>query len=474
MTINRFCLFSILVACFLWTSSVLADEATTLTVNTDNLQELVSTLENEAKRTEFVETLKTIIKVQEEQQAEKDAKALAELTAIEQATEELKVGYQGFLAKMGLDSSLFGRFVAMAGILVVAGFAVYGWRRFYAFAQRKTLAFQERYHLHQRRLITYLRWVRLIGYWLIFLTVLYGFAFTWDIQIIEYFVGEERWLGFLSVSSKILMVVAVGFLIWEMANGIAEYVLFRADMNGQGTRMKTMLPVIRSLLTLVVGIIFLIILLAEIGVNVMPLLAGAGVVGIAVGFGAQKMVTDFLTGITILMEDLIQVGDVATVAGKSGTVEKITTRKIQLRDARGTVVTIPFSEVSTVENQTKDFSNYVMDIAVSYREDADKVIDILRNVGNDMVEDKEFNSLIMRPVDVLGVDKITDGGNVIIKVSIRTRPSQQWKVGREFNRRMKQAFEINEVDVPQAQTNVYIYDQSGALVSATTPPIKNK
>lgn len=472
MKIKRFSIVSILFACFLWFSPAIAQ--TPEVIETDNLQELVSTLEDEAKRAEFLNNIKTMIEVKEKQQAEKDAQILAELTALEQTTEELKKGYQAFLAKIGLDASVFGRLVAMAAIIAGAFIGVHLWRRFYFYAQKKTILFQQRFHLHSNRLLNYLRWVRLIGYWVIFLAVLYGFAFTWDIQIIEQLIGKERWLAFIALSSKILTVVATGFLVWEVASGVAEYALFRADMNGQGSRLKTVLPVIRTLLTLFVGVIFIMILLSAIGVNVMPLLAGAGVVGIAVGLGAQKMVTDFLTGFTILMEDLIQVGDVATVAGKSGTVEKITIRKIQLRDSKGTVVTIPFSEVTTVENQTKDFSNYVMDIAVPYRENADKVMDILRSVGNDLVEDKEYNSLIMRPIDVLGIDKITDSGNVIIKVSIKTRASQQWKVGREFNRRMKQAFEINAIEMPQTQTNVYIYDQSGTLISSATPPIKNK
>jgi len=470
MKINHFSVFSIFLSCLFYFVGVCPVTAqTSEKVDTANLQELVTTLENDAKRIEFINNLKTMIETYEKQQAAQDAQILAELTALEQMINKVKMEYRLFLAEIGLDESVFGRLVAMIAIVIMAFVAAYLWRRFYFYVHKKLINFQQRFHLRNDRLQNYLRWVRLVGYWGIFLSVLYGFAFTWDIMIIAYFIGEEQWLGFIALSSKILVITTIAVLLWEIANGIAEYVLLRADMKGRGTRMKTMLPIIRSLLTLVVGAFFLIAVLSEIGINVMPLLAGAGVVGIAVGFGAQKMVMDFLTGFTILAEDLIQVGDVATVAGKSGTVEKITTRKIQLRDGKGTVVTIPFSEVKTVENQTRNFGNYPIEVAVNYNENPDEIIEILRSVGDELINDKDYSSLILAPINIMGVDRFTDTGLMIIKASIKTSPAQQSKVGREFNRRMKMAFARHDVQIPTPmQTNIYVYlDKDG--VKPITP-----
>lgn len=419
-----------------------------------NLEELVSTLESDAKREEFVDNLKTLIDAKEEQEAEKDAEALANLTMMEEVTADIKSRYQEFLAVIGLESSAFGRGAAMAAIVVLAALVAFLWKKFCFFIRDKIIHVQHRFHLRHERLRSYMRWVRYVGYWGIFLVVLYGFAFTWDIPIAEYLGGKELWFGFLSTSSSILVVIAMAVLIWELANGIVEYMLYKADLQGHSTRMKTILPVARSILSIVIGILFFMVLLSEMGLNVMPLLAGAGVMGIAIGFGAQKMVADFLTGFTILLEDLIQVGDVARVAGKAGLVERITMRKIQLRDLDGTVFTVPFSEVGIVENLTKDFSFYLLDVGVAYRENTDEVIGYLREIDEEMRADEAYKDLILEPIEILGVDKFADSA-VIIKARIKTLPIKQWAVGREFNRRMKIRFDKEGVEIPFPHTTLY-------------------
>ena len=218
--------------------------------------------------------------------------------------------------------------------------------------------------------------------------------------------------------------------------------------------MQTLLPIVRNVLFFVFSILFTLVLLSELGVDIMPLLAGAGVVGIAVGFGAQTMVKDFLTGFIIIMEDLIQVGDVATLGDKTGIIEKITIRKVQMRDLDGTVYTVPFSEISVVSNLTKEYSYYLMDIGIAYREDPDEVIGYLREIDEEMREDENFKDLILEELHILGVDQFGDSA-IIIKARIKTLPIKQWDVGREFNRRMKYKFDKHGIEIPFPHQTLY-------------------
>jgi small-conductance mechanosensitive channel len=209
------------------------------------------------------------------------------------------------------------------------------------------------------------------------------------------------------------------------------------------------------------------VVLAELGVNITPLLAGAGVVGLAVGFGAQKLVQDVITGWFILMEDTIAVGDVAEVAGHAGLVERISIRTIRLRDLSGVVHTIPFSAVDSVKNFTKDFSYYLFEVGVAYREDTDEVVEVLREIDAEMREDPELGPDILEPLEVMGVDRFEDSA-VIVRVRTKTKPLRQWAVGREFNRRMKKAFDARGIEIPFPHQTVYFgVDKEGKAPPAT-------
>jgi small conductance mechanosensitive channel len=231
-------------------------------------------------------------------------------------------------------------------------------------------------------------------------------------------------------------------------------VLRKANTNNQ-SRTKTLLPIIRNIIIAVFAALFGLVLLSELGINVTPLLAGAGVIGVAVGFGAQSFVKDFLSGFTIILEDIVRVGDVVNLGGASGSVEKITLRKIQLRDFAGTVYTIPYSEIKTIQNLTKDFSYYVMDIGVPYTQNIDRVIAALRAVDEEMRKDDSFSFMILEPLEIAGVDKFAEGA-VVIKARIKTQPIRQWTVGREFNKRMKIEFEKDGIEMPLAQRTVNV------------------
>jgi small conductance mechanosensitive channel len=182
------------------------------------------------------------------------------------------------------------------------------------------------------------------------------------------------------------------------------------------------------------------IVLSHIGIDIAPLLAGAGVVGVAIGFGSQALVKDVITGLFILLEDQIAVGDIVDI-GKDhkGVVEAISVRTIRLRDVAGTVHTVPFSEVTSVKNLTKDFSYAVSRIAISYSEDVDRVVEILRQVSDELMQDEALRPLILNPFDYMGVDAL-DEFSVVLLVRLRTQPGKQLVVGRAFNRLVKIAF----------------------------------
>ena len=261
-------------------------------------------------------------------------------------------------------------------------------------------------------------------------------------------------------------VIAVGVVFWELVSSVIERYLARGE-EGEGklsARAKTLLPLLRNALLVVISTIVGFIVLSEIGVNIGPLLAGAGVIGLAIGFGAQTLVKDVITGIFILAEDQFRVGDVVRVNDKSGLVEQITIRTIRLRDLGGNVHMIPFNSVDMVENMTKDFSRYVFDIGIAYKEDVDEVIDILRDLGEEMQADDHYGPLINKPIEIMGLDQFADSA-VIIRARLTTQPIKQWEVGREFNRRMKRKFDELGIEIPFPQQTIYF----GEDVSGEAP-----
>jgi small conductance mechanosensitive channel len=286
-----------------------------------------------------------------------------------------------------------------------------------------------------------------------------------------------RWLTtpvgqrILSVLFSILLVSGSAVAIWEfVAIATARY-LSAAEKPGkppgQSARIRTLLPLMRKALLLTLSVIVSLIVLAELGVHIGPLLAGAGIIGLAIGFGAQKLVQDIITGVFILLEDAVAIGDVVQVAGIGGLVEDMSIRSIRLRDLSGNVHTIPFSSVDTVTNMTKGYSYYLIDVGVAYREDTDQVAAVCRTIVENMRSDPEFGPEILEPLEVLGVDRFADSA-VIIKARIKTRPIKQWAVGREFNRRMKKRFDELGIEIPFPHRTIYF----GAARKGSGPPLQ--
>ncbi|MDX9862654.1 MAG: mechanosensitive ion channel [Rhodospirillales bacterium] len=265
------------------------------------------------------------------------------------------------------------------------------------------------------------------------------------------------------------LIVVVSLVLWEAVSSSIERYLTQTGSDGmvlqRSARARTLLPLLRTTVMVIMLVMATLIVLSELGVNIGPLLAGAGVVGLAVGFGSQKLVQDVINGVFILVEDSLAVGDVVTASGISGVVEQISIRSLRLRAVDGTVHTIPFSTVDTVSNMTKGFSMAVIDAGVSYRENVDEVMEVLKQLGVEMSEDPDFGPLILEPLEMIGVDALADSA-VVIRVRFKTLPLKQWTVRREFNRRMKNRFDELGIEIPFPHQTLYF----GVGKDGTAPP----
>ena len=199
--------------------------------------------------------------------------------------------------------------------------------------------------------------------------------------------------------------------------------------------------------------------LSEIGFNVGPLLAGAGVAGIAVGFGAQNLVRDFFAGFFLLTENQIRVGDVAVVNGQGGLVEQINLRTTILRDVSGDVHIFPNGAITQLTNKTREFSFYVFDVGVAYKEDIERVIQVMTTVAEELKEDPEVGKLMLEPIQVFGLDKFADSA-IVVKARIKTTPNQQWTVGRAFNLQLKKRFDAEKIEFPFPHRTVIIRSEN--------------
>ena len=227
-------------------------------------------------------------------------------------------------------------------------------------------------------------------------------------------------------------------------------------------RAETLTGVIETIAVTVIWSIVVIICLAQVGLDVGPILAGAGIVGLAVGFGAQNLVRDLISGFVIVLEDQVRVGDVAVINGTGGLVETISFRTITLRDFSGIVHIIPNGGITTLSNMTKEWSAFVLDMGVAYKEDTDHVAGIMREVGEDLRMDPQFGPKILEPIEIVGVDNFADS-SVVIRVRIKTKPIEQWAVGREYRRRLKRTFDAEGIEIPFPQRTLHLGEPDAAM-----------
>ncbi len=214
----------------------------------------------------------------------------------------------------------------------------------------------------------------------------------------------------------------------------------------RAAQFHTLSPIVRGLANGLLLILIGLTVLSELGVKIGPLLAGAGVVGVALGFGAQTLVKDFITGLFLIVEDIVSVGDTVRIGGFGGKVETMTLRTIRLRDIDGTLHVFPYSEAQIIHNQTKSISFAVFTPQVSYVSDIERAIAIMREVGEALQKEAPFGEMILEALEVFGVDQFTDVG-VVVKARMKTRPGDQWRVGREYQRRLKLAFDAEGIEI---------------------------
>jgi small conductance mechanosensitive channel len=241
------------------------------------------------------------------------------------------------------------------------------------------------------------------------------------------------------------------------------------DVIERAKRARTLGSLIQNTVYVLVSAIALLMILRELNVDITPILTGAGIVGLAVGFGAQSLVKDIISGFFLILEDQVRVGDVANIDGTGGLVERITLRTIILRDETGTVHVIPNGSIQRLSNLTKDFSYYVTSIGVSVREDTDRVARVLTDVADELLQDPAFSPFMLGPLEVLGVDRFSDT-TADVKVRLKSVPSKQWVVGREFLRRVKRAFETQKIALPTTNRTLVIESTPALLPDDNARP----
>lgn len=275
-----------------------------------------------------------------------------------------------------------------------------------------------------------------------------------DIQ--TYFDMVTQWL--LTSGLRILLVVLLTLVALKVARIISVRIFPESKREKDpeyNKRADTLSSVIRYILFIAILIVAAIMVLGELGIEIGPVLAAAGIVGLAVGFGAQNLVQDVISGFFILLEDQVRVGDVVQIADKGGLVERMTLRLVVLRDLSGNVHYVRNGQIQVVTNMTKDYGRYVFDIGVAYREDVDEVIEVIKQVDEELRNDPSFKDHILEPIEILGLDQFADSA-VIIKARTKTKPILQWSVGREFNRRLKKAFDEKDIEIPFPHVTLYM------------------
>jgi len=225
------------------------------------------------------------------------------------------------------------------------------------------------------------------------------------------------------------------------------------DLEGR-KRIETLMRVIRYIATVVIGAISVMLVLSEVGISIAPILATAGVAGLAVGFGAQSLVKDYFTGFVMILENQIRVGDSVEVGGKTGLVEEVTLRYVRLRDIEGAVHYVPNGVIATVTNRSRGFAFAVIDVGVGYREKLDRVQGIILDVGAELQADREFGPKIVESVQLMGVEQWADSA-VVLRCRFKVMPLEQGAVRREFLRRLKNVFDEQGIEIPFPSRTVY-------------------
>ncbi len=287
---------------------------------------------------------------------------------------------------------------------------------------------------------------------------------------INRFLQEILNTSLLKSALHIMLVIVLAWISLKLgkrlSTGLVRFIARQKDDEEFQKRTKTLGDIVRYVIVLAILAVATMTVLKELGIDIGPVLAAAGIVGLAIGFGAQSLVKDVISGFFILLEDQIRVGDVVNIADKGGAVEKVGLRTTVLRDLHGNVHYVPNGTIAVVTNMTKEYSRYVFDVGVAYREEVDDVIAVIQGIDEEMRNDPEFGADILQPIEILGLDQFADSA-VVIRARTTTLPGKQWRVGREFNRRIKKRFDELHIEIPFPHVTLYM----GEGKDGTSPPL---
>lgn len=278
--------------------------------------------------------------------------------------------------------------------------------------------------------------------------------------------ASEAGRGLVGKLISVAVILVVAIAVWLGLASLIEHKLNPETGKGEpSSRAKTLLALFRNALAIALITMTVMIVLAEIGINIGPLIAGAGVLGLAIGFGSQKLVQDIITGVFIQIENAMNTGDVVTVGNVTGTAEKLSIRSVGIRDLNGTYHLVPFSSVDTVSNYMREFAYHVGEYGIAYRESIDEAIVALREAFDELSQDDEHKMNLLAPLEVAGVIALADS-SVNIRVRIKTTPGTQWSTGRAYNRLVKLHFDAKGIEIPFPHTTLYF----GVGKEAEAPP----
>lgn len=285
----------------------------------------------------------------------------------------------------------------------------------------------------------------------------------------DYFKELSGVVPYLEQSLRIALILALAWVVTRvlrrMLGLFGDQLKARAHDIEESKRIDTLIRAFRSIVRIVILIVAGMLILSALGVSIAPILATAGVAGIAIGFAAQSLVKDYFAGIIMLLENQIRVGDIVEVGGVGGVVEQVTLRFVRLRNYDGEVIFVPNGSITNVVNKSLLFAFSVMDVGVAYRENVDEALAVMKEVADGMAADPDFGPRILEQPEVVGVNAWADSA-VILRLRMKVRPAEQWTVRREYLRRLKQAFDERGIEIPYPHLTLY----AGQDKDGSAPP----
>lgn len=427
-----------------------APDQPTDTASVSDIERVINTIEEPASRKALVEDLEVLLEAKKETSGQADE--VFDATDLWQWAVESMTGAWQTITRIDprhiVISSVLS-IAVIAGALAIRWLVLRGLQRLY---QRLASNVRESDEVSLPTMVT--RTISLI----LFIVAVGILLQIWGVDV-SMLLKTDMGGRFAETLLSIGFILVATVVLWHASDIVVQRMLRLGssglDQERRARRLDTLVPLLRSITQITIGILAGLLILSELGINIGPLLAGAGILGLAVGFGAQTLVKDLITGVTILLEDAASVDDVIETAGHIGKVEDMRIRVIQLRDLEGIVHILPYSEVTTIKNYTKDYSYYLFDVGVAYREDPDEVIEVLTKLSDEFCEDEDYKSMILEPLEILGVDRFDDSA-VVVRARIKTTPKERWTVGRAFNRRIKKRFDEEGIEIPFPHTTLYM------------------